>query len=113
MDGLICLYGMFYLTWVSRHEGEDFHAACGSFLFIWVCHTTMEDPSVDFVIILLTLHGKNFVFAFIDCSAQYFHALTISLQCISLQRGKFFFRLHGPFLADYSDGDNHLLYDLG
>ena len=104
---------MLSLTCISKHEKEDFHAACGSFLFIWVCHTTMEDSSMDFFTPLLSLHGKNSVFAFIDCSTQYFHSLTISLQCIALQRGKFFFGLHGPFLASYYDGDNHLLYYLG
>ena len=56
---------------------------------------------------------RIFFFSFIDFSIQYLHALTISLQCIALQRGKFFFRLHGPFLASYYDGYNHLLYDFG
>ena len=113
MDGLICYCGMFSLNWIYRHEKGDFHAAYGSFLFIWVCHTTMEDSSMDLVTIFLSLHGKNSIFAFIDCSTQYLHALTISLQCIALQRGKFFFRLHGLFVASYYDGDNHLRYDLG
>ena len=57
VDGLNCYYGMFSLTWISKHEKEDFHGACGSFLFIWVCHTTMEDSYMEFVTILLSLHG--------------------------------------------------------
>ena len=68
VDGLICHYGMFSLTGISRHEKGDFHGACGSFLFIWVCHTTMEDSSMDLVTILLPSHGKNFVVALINCS---------------------------------------------
>ena len=68
---------------------------------------------MDHVTFLLPLHGKNSVYAFIDCSIQYLHALTFSLQCIALQSGKFFFRLHGLFLASYHDGDSHLMYDPG
>ena len=44
---------------------------------------------MDPIIILLSLHGKNSVFAFIDCPTQYLHALTISLQCIAPQRASF------------------------
>ena len=113
VDGFICYYGMFILTWISKHKKEDLHATYGSFLFIGVCHTTTEDLFMDPIIILLSLHGKNSLFSFIYYPTQYFHALTISLQCISLERGKFFFRLHRPFLDSYCEGDNHLLYDLG
>ena len=104
---------MISLIWVSRHKGEDLHAAYELFLFIGICSITMESSPKDPVTFLLPLHGKNYVYAFTDCSIQYLHALTFSLQCISLQRGKFFFRLHGLFLASYHDGYNHLLYDLG
>ena len=113
VDGLIGYCGMFSLTWMYKHKKEDLHGACGSFLFRWVCHTTMEDSSMDLVTILLPSHGKNFVVALIYFSTLYLYTLTISLQCIALQRGKFIFRLHGPFLASYYDGDNHILYDLG
>ena len=113
MNGLIGYYGMSSLSWISKHEKEYFYAACGSFLFRWVCHTTMEDSFMDHVTILLPSYGKNYVYTIVDCSIQYLHALTFSLQCIALQRNKFFFRLHGLFLASYLDGDNHLLYDRG
>ena len=66
---------------------------------------------MDLVTILSSLHGKIFVLALIDCSAQFLYTLTISLQYIALQRGKFLFRLHGIFLASYYDGDNYLMYD--
>ena len=52
VNGLIGYYGMFSLTWISKHEKEDFFVACGSFLFGWVCHTTMEDSFMDLVTIL-------------------------------------------------------------
>lgn len=68
---------------------------------------------MDFATILLSLHGKGFAFAFIDHSTQYFYALTFPLQCIVPRRGKFLFRLQGPILAKYYDGDNHQQYDLG
>ena len=110
VDGLIGCCGMFSLTWMSKHKKEDFHGACDSFLFRLICHTTMKDSSMDLVTILSSLHGKDSIISFIDYTTQYF-SLTISLQCIDIQRGKFLFRLHGLFLASYYDGDNHLMYD--
>ena len=113
VDGNIYYIDMIFLTWISKHKKEDLHLRYGSFLFIGVCHTIMEDLFMDPIIILLSLHGKNYVFAFIDCPTQYLHALTIYLQCIAPQRGKLFFGLHAPFLANYYDGDIHLLYEFG
>ena len=79
VDGLIGCCGMFSLTWMSKHKKEDFHGACDSFLFILVCHTTMEDSYMDLATILLPSHGKNYIFALIDFSTQYLYTLTISL----------------------------------
>ena len=59
VDGGIYYCDMFFLTWVSKHKKEDLHAAYGSFLFMGVCHTTMEDLFMDLCIILLSIHGKN------------------------------------------------------
>ena len=113
VDGLIGCYGMLSLTWMSKHKKEDFHGACDSLLFRLICHTTMEDSSMDIFTILLPSHGKNFVVALIDCSPLNLYTLTMSLQCIALQRGKVLFRLHGLFLASYYDGEKHLMYDPG
>ena len=79
VDGLMGYCGVFSLTWISKHGKEDFHAACGSFLFIWVCHATMEDSSMDLVTILSSLHGKISISTLIDCSAQYLYTRKISL----------------------------------
>ena len=79
VDEFICYCSMFFLTWTSKHEEGDLQAAYGLFLFIGVCHTTMEGSFMDLVTILLSLHGKNYVFSFIDFSTQYLHALTITL----------------------------------
>lgn len=111
VDGLIGCCGILSLTWVSKNKKEDYHGVCDSLLFGLICHTTMEDSSMDLVTILLPSHVKNFVFALIDCSSLYLYTLTMSLQCISLQRGKLSFGLHGPSLASYYDGDSHLMYD--
>ena len=68
---------------------------------------------MDLCIILLPVHGKKFVFAFIGHLTQYFHTLTISIQCIAPQEGKLLFELHGQFWAKLYDGDNHILCGLG
>ena len=104
---------MIFLTWISKHRKGDLHAAYDSFLFMGVCHTTMEDLFMDLCIILLLVHGKNFVFSFIDYLTQYLHSLTISMKCISPQEGKPLFGLHGHFWDNIYDGDSHLLYDFG
>ena len=65
VDGFIYYCDIFFLTWTPKHDKGDLHEAYGSFLFIGVCHTTMEDSFMDPVTILLSLHGKNYVFAFI------------------------------------------------
>ena len=113
VDGNIYYKDMIFLTWISKHEKEDLHAAHGSFLFIGVCHTTMKDLFMDPYIIFLLVHGKNFFFAFIDYLTQYLHTLTISIQCIVSQEGKLFIELHGQHWAKLYDGDSHLLYGLG
>ena len=112
VDGDIYYCDMIFLTWISKHKKKDLYAVHGSFLFMGVCHTTMEDLFMGPIIIFLSLHGKNFFFEFIDFPTQYFHALTISLQWISPQKGKLFFRLHGTFLANYYDGDSHIFYEF-
>ena len=68
VDGLIGCCDMLSLNWMSKHKKEDFHGACDSLLFRLICHTTMEDSSMDIVTILLSLHGNNSIFSFIDCS---------------------------------------------
>ena len=64
-------------------------------------------------ITLLLAHGENFVFESIDYVTQYFHLLTIVIQCISPQEGKLFIELHDQQWARMYDGDNHLLYSHG
>ena len=53
VDGDIYYQGVIFLTWVSKHKKEDLHAAHGTFLFIGVCPTTMENLFMDPYIILL------------------------------------------------------------
>ena len=108
MDGDIYYCDMFFLVWISKHKRKELHAAHDSFLFMGVCITPMEDLFMDPCIILLSIHGKNLVFEFI-----YLHILTISMQCISPQEGKFFILLHGQHWAKLYDGDIHLLCGLG
>ena len=79
VDGNIYYCDMFFLTWISKHKKEDPHAAHGSFLFMGVCQITMENLFMDPCIILLSVHGKNIVFASIDYLTQYLHSLTISV----------------------------------
>ena len=62
VDGNIYYRDILLLTWISKHKKEDFHAAPGSFLFMGVCQTTMEDLFMDSCIILLLVHGENFFF---------------------------------------------------
>ena len=83
VDGNIYYRDMIFLTWISKYKKEDLHAAHGSFLFMGVCHTTMEDLFMDPYIFLLLVHGKNIVFSFIDFLTQYLHTLIISIQCIA------------------------------
>ena len=113
VDGDICYQGVIFLTWVSKHKKEDLHAAHGTFLFIGVCPTTMENLFMDPYIILLLAHGKNFTLTYMDYLTQYLCVLTIPIQCIAPQEGKLLFGLHGHILAKYCDGDNHLLCSLG
>ena len=79
VDGIIYYRDMIFLTWISKHKKDDLHAAYDSFLFMGVCHTTMEDLFMYICIILLSTHGKNIAFAYIDYLTQYFHYLTISI----------------------------------
>ena len=113
VDGNIYYRDMIFLAWISNHKKGDLHAAYVSFLFMGVCHTTMEDLFMDPCIILLPVHGGNFVFSFIDFPTQYLHDITIYLQCISPQKGKLFIELHGQDRAKLCDGDSHILYGLG
>ena len=48
VDGDIYHYGIFFLTWTSKHEKDDLLEAHGSFLFI-ACQNTLEDPLMDSV----------------------------------------------------------------
>ena len=62
MDGDIYYHDMIFLTWISKHKKKYLHAAYDSFLFMGVCHTTMEGLFMDLIIILLSVHGNNFFF---------------------------------------------------
>ena len=55
VDGDIYYYDVLFLSWVSKHEGEGLQAALGSFLFMKVRQTTMEDPFMDPCIFLLNI----------------------------------------------------------
>lgn len=70
VDGDIYYRDMILLTWISKHKKGDLHAANVSFLFMGVCHSTMEELFMDLCIILLLVNGKNFVFSFIDYLTQ-------------------------------------------
>ena len=114
MDGDIYYIGMtslamIFLTWISKYKEGDLYAIYGSILFRGMCHTTMEGS----FIILLSTNGKNIVFTSMGYLTQHFDALTIHIQCIAPQKGKFFFGLHGQNWANLYDGDNHILYGLG
>ena len=106
MDGNIYYIDMIFLTWISKHKKGDLPAAYDSFLF-------MEGLFMDPIIILLSIHGENIDFSFIDFLKHYLHTLTISIQCIAPQEGKLFIELHGQHWAKLYDGDNHILYGLG
>ena len=73
VDGDIYYYDVIFLSWVSKHEGEGLQSAPGSFLFMEVCQTTMEDLFMDPCVFLLQTYGEILV-----CATQYLHALTIS-----------------------------------
>ena len=77
VDGDIYYCDMLFLTWISKPKKEDSNAAYDSFLFMRICHTTMESLFSDPIIILLSVHGKNISFAFIDFLKQYLHTLII------------------------------------
>ena len=66
MDENIYYKDVIFLTWISKHKKGDLHAAHGSFLFMGVCHTTMEELFTYICIILLSTHGKNIIFASMD-----------------------------------------------
>ena len=53
VDGNTYYRDMIFLTWISKHKKGDLIAAYDSFLFISVCHTTMESLFMDLNIILL------------------------------------------------------------
>ena len=108
--GMILL-AMFFLTWIFKYKEGDLYATYGSFLFMGVCHTTMEGSFI--CIILLSTHGKKFFFASTNYLTQYLDTLTIHIQCIIPQEGKLFIELHGQHWAKLYDGDNHPLYGLG
>ena len=103
---------MVFLTWISKYKEGDLHAAYGSFLFMGMCHTTMEESYIYICIILLSTHGKNIIFASMDYLTKYLDSLTIHIQCIAPQKGKLFIELHGQHWARWYDGDNHILYGL-
>ena len=62
VDGDIYYYDMFFLNYISKHKEKYPHAAHGSFLFMGVCHTTMEGLFMYLCIILLPVHGKKLGF---------------------------------------------------
>ena len=47
VDGNIYYIDMIFLTWISKHKKEGIHRAHCSFIFMGVCHTTMEDLFMD------------------------------------------------------------------
>ena len=104
---------MIFLTWISKYKEGDLYATYGPFLFLGRYHTTMEGLFIYTCIILLSTYGKNIVFTSMDYLTQHFDALTIHIQCIAAQKGKFFIELHGQNWANLYDGDSHLLYGLG
>ena len=108
VDGDIYYCDVLFLSWVSKHEGEDLQAALGSFLFIEVYQTIMEVPFMDPYIFLLPTYGESFVFAI-----QNLHARTIPWQCIAPQVSKLLIFLHNQCWAKLYDGGSHLLCGLG
>ena len=64
-------------------------------------------------ITLISAHGENVVFASIDYVTQYLHLLTIVIQCISAQEGKFIVEPDEKDFDSYYDGDNHPLFNHG
>ena len=62
VDGNIYYRDMIFLTWISKHKKGDLPITYDSFLFMGVCHTTMEGIFMDLIIILLSVHGNKFFF---------------------------------------------------
>ena len=46
VDGNIYYRDMIFLTWISKYKKGDLHVPYGSFLFMGVCHTTMEESFI-------------------------------------------------------------------
>ena len=106
-DRNIYQYGIFFLTWGSKHEKDHLLAEHGSFFFI-ACQHTMEDSFMDPCTILLPAYGEKFVYTSIDL-----HTLTILMQCIASQEGKLVTLLHKFYWANLHDGGSHLFFGLG
>jgi len=87
--GFIYYCGMFFLTWISKHKKEDLHAAHGSFLFMGVCKTTMENLFMDPCIIFISAHGKNIIFASMDYLTKHLDTLTIQFSALLHKRASF------------------------
>ena len=77
-------------------------------LFLW-----SVDLFMDSCITLPSVYGETIVFAFIDYLTQYLHLLTIIIQCIYPQEGKFIVDPHKQNFANYYDGDSHPFYNHG
>ena len=103
VDGDIYYCDVLFFTWVSKHEEEDLHAALGSFPFMGVCQTIIEDSFMGPCIFLLPTYGESFCL----------HPLTFFWQCIAPQEGKLFIELHILHWAKLYDGDSHFLCGLG
>ena len=71
------IYGISFLTWISKHQEDYLFAAHRSVFFI-VCQHTMKDSCMDPCTILLPAYGEEFVFTFIDL-----HTLAIPMQYFS------------------------------
>ena len=62
---------------------------------------------------LLSTHGEDVVFASIDYITQHLHFLTIVIQCIAPQEGKFIVEPHEHDFSSYYDGDKHPFFNHG
>ena len=83
VDGEIYYLHMIFLTWIFKHKKKDLIATHSSFLFMGLCHITMEGSFMGLINILISVHGNNWVFSLTDYLTQYLHSVTISIQCIS------------------------------
>ena len=72
-----------------------------------------EGSSMEITFNLLTMHAKKCISVLIDHFINYFHLLTIYVQCIDPQEGKLIFGFHGQSRTKICDGDIPSLHDFG